>query len=276
MRMDLVKGPLAETWGLLRSDFWTVFSTMLKVAVMALLIVAATLVAAFAAAFALAGVSVIPAIIAGAAILLAGIFLASIVGSVNYNFIDALCGKRRIDFSASMRGNAIPMLGYDAVSLLIYLAVSAPFIALIAMLALSRGLAGLNGLIAEFLIRIGLTAVSAVVSFLIQFTIFELLVSRKGLLESFGLSLRIVRRRPLETIAYSIIVWALESVIAIPFSIALVLLVFAAILAAPAFGIEAVAAIAILAAALVMVMVALTNAVSITARYKYWTRARKA
>ncbi len=275
MKMELVKGPLAEAWGMLRSDFRAIFATMLKVALLTLIVVFAFLIGAAAVAVALWNLS-IPAALALALVLaLAGVFLGSVVSSVNYNFIDARSGKRRLDFSATIRANILPMLGYDLANALIFLVISAPFFAIFLVLA-PGGLQGVNGLAAEILFRVGLTAVSAVVSLFIQFTIFELLVSRKGLLESFGRSLRIARTKPLETIAFSVIIWALESVIAIPFSIALVLLVFGAILAVPKFGLGALAVILVIAAAIVVVLAALTNSVSVTAKYKYWSRARKA
>ncbi len=276
MRMEMVKGPLAEAWGMIRSDFWPISTTMLKLALIALLVIAAALVSAAAAGWALWSASPLAAIAIGAALAVVGLYLASVVGSVNYNFIDARSGKRRIDFSGSMGDNAVPMLWFDIANSLIFVVIAAPFMVLIFMLVASSGAGGLQTAVAEFLIRIGLTAVSAVVSFVIQFTIFELVVARKGILESFGRSLRIVRRYPLESVAFSVVIWAVESVIAIPFTIIFVALAFGALFALPSFGYTALIVAGIACAALVAVMAALTNTVSITARYKYWMRARKA
>ncbi len=277
MRLELVKGPLAEAWGMLRAEFWSIYWMMLKIEAVAFAVVAAFVILAAVVTLPLLKGFPLPAIALAALIALAGLFLASVVISAAYNYIDARSGKRRASFSESMRANALPMLGYDIAVALIFALIFAPFMALFFVLYTSGGLGpGAGEVILEFLIRIGLTAVSAVITLFIQFAIFELLISRSGVLESFSRSLRIVRRNMLETIAFSIILWAVESAIAVPFSIIALVLVVIAIFGGISAGLAVVAISALLLVVLLCLMGALTNSVSITAKYKYWMRARKA
>ena len=275
MRMELVKGPLAEAWGALRAGFWDIFGMMLRIDALAVLIIAAGVVAAFVAGMALWQASAVGAIALAFIIAIAAILAGAIVASAAYNYIDAKSGKRKIDFSATIRGNALPMLGYGILSLLIYGIVFSPFFAAYYFVYKSGGVGGAGPLLAEFLIRIGLSAVSAIISLFVQFAIFEILISKAGVLEGFARSIRIVRKNLLETIVFSIIVWGVESAIAIPFTLAGILVVLVFFFAAAAGGPVALIIPLVLAIVLVVLLSALGNSISITARHKYWMRARR-
>src|SRR5512143_2088334 len=140
MRLELVKGPLVEAWGMIRSEFWDIYIMMLKVEALAFAVIAAFIVAAALAAVALFQASAAAALALAAVIALAGLFLGSVVVSAAYNYIDAKSGKKRISFPESLRANALPMLGYDIVCALVFLLVFAPFMGLLFILYTSGGI----------------------------------------------------------------------------------------------------------------------------------------
>jgi hypothetical protein len=279
VRLELAKGALVETWGMIRADFWGIYRTILAIEALSIGAGIAGIAAGIVAGYAIAQASVIAGIAVGAVLAAAGVYLATAVRSLNYSFIDAKCRKARIGFRAAFRENLRPMLWYDIALALVYGIVFAPFIAAIALsVAASAAGAAPAGLLIQFMLRIGLAAVSAAVWFFIQFAIFELLLGRAGLAGGFGRSLRIVRGNLLETAAFSIVLWAVESAISIPAIILMAALFIAGLFAyggAGAAAGTAILAIALaFAVALAVALQALFLMLNVVAGYKFWQRAR--
>ncbi len=278
MRMELVKGPLAEAWGALRAGFWGTYGTVLKFEALALLFICAGITAAVLGALALWQASLPAAIALASLAMLAGLYAGSVFFSLIYSYIDARAAKKSLDFSGTLRANAIPMLWFDILGAAIYFVAFSPIIAALAYLYLSGSIGGgrLETAVAEVLFRIMISAVSAVISLFVQFAVFELLLSRAGAVGSFGRSFRLVRRNFWETVVFSIILWAVESAIAIPFTIIGIVAGLVVLLAAAGGGPVAWAILIVLAMAFIAVLGALSSTIAITARHRFWSRARKA
>lgn len=278
MRMELVKGPLAEAWGALRAGFWDTYFTVLKFEVLALFFICAGIIAGVLAALALWQASLPAAIALALLAMFAGTYAGSVFFSLSYSFIDARAAKRSLDFSGALRANALPMLWFDILGAAIYFVAFSPIIAALAYLYISGGIGGdrLETAVAEFLFRVMMSAVSAVISLFVQFAIFELLISRNGAIGSFGRSFRLVRRNFWETVVFSIILWAVESAIAIPFTIIGIVAGLVVFIAAAGGGPVAWAVLVVLAMAFIAMLGALGSTIAITARHRFWSRARKA
>ncbi|MFN7991339.1 MAG: hypothetical protein U0R44_04240 [Candidatus Micrarchaeia archaeon] len=281
MKTDTIKGPLAETWGILRTEFMDLLKGVLKIELLCLFIVLVSLIAAAAAVIALNGISVIASVLAGAVILIAGLAGAGIVNSVNYNFVESVVNKRKMIFPDTVRGNALPFIKYVLFTMLLSLVIMGPIAAVFIFVILSAYGSDQSGLTVTFvqlIFRLVITIVGAIYGLFAQFAIFEVLLSRRGVIDGFRQSLGIVRKNFYETVIFSVILWAVESAIAIPVIVLLVLLVFGGLLGGVALGSSSFLlwiAIGITALVLIVILSAVNLVVGITTKYRFWMRVKK-
>lgn len=296
-----------ETWGFLKLKFQHLFQEMLKIGLIVTAIGILTLIAlAIVIYFGskaitlvdLFGVSLIliSFVLAVVAIALIGMYLMNVAGSINYNIVDSTFKKTPISFMEKFNDNLLPILKFIIVDTAIGIIVFGPFFILlfgtsIAIGTINTPAAVLVAQLVEIVFRIIISIVGAALYLFLQFAIFELLISKRGVIESFRKSIDIVRKRPLETLIFSFGLWMIESLLAIPFLIVLLILViiFAIIgVIGGVFGYLATAMSgglggllillvvilfgAIIFGALFLIFGAIKSAVNISTRYVFWNK----
>ena len=89
----------------------------------------------------------------------------------------------------------------------------------------------LVAVIVKLLLAVAETILAAIFYLFAQFAVFELIIGRRGAIESYLRSFRMVRRNLLETFIFSVLLWIVESVVSIVCqTILLVLIVITVIL----------------------------------------------
>jgi hypothetical protein len=209
-----------------------------------------------------------------------------VANSVGYNVVDGAFRRTRVSFEQMFGMNTLPMLKYIVLILLIEIAVFAPIfvIAFIIMGAASLSSSAMSPVtenVVELFIRIVSTIVGGILYLFTQFVLFELLIARKGIIDSFRGSFGIMMRKPLETIVFSFALWAAETAVGLPFIIALIALVFVGVMFG--FSTAALGALAMLpliiigiliAAVIFIVMIVIQTAVLLSAQYVYWNKVK--
>lgn len=295
---DVLSRAASEAFEFLRRDYRRLFVNLLKVEVISLIIMAMTLVFIWSAAFitlqnvaafysSLAMAAITVGVIA--AIGLAGGFFAAVANSIGYNVVDSAYSKTHMRYVRTFRGNMFPMLKYLLMSILINSVAFLPFLALFIGIAyLTYEQLGTTASVllinmAELILRVVLAVLGAILYLFLQFAIFELLIGRRGVVESFRESIGIMRGYPLETMIFSFALWAVITGISIPFMIVFLLLFVLA--AGAGIGISSIAgALAfwpllivggLFFLGLLLVFSVITNAVLYAAQYVYWKQVRR-
>lgn len=230
----------------------------------------------------------IPLILALIGILIIGFFMAAVAHSIAYNVVDGIFKRKETPLLDTFSENMMPMLKYVIVSTIICIVTFGPFIlAYLAFTgAISLGTSQTTGLIAtslaEIIFRLVIAVVAAVVYLFTQFAIFELLIGKRGIIESFGNSFSIVKKNPIETIVFSFVLWTVETAVQVPFIIVgvggAVLLLFVmgfigTISPIMMIPLVLIALIAILI--LYLLYVTVTTALVFSAQYIYWNKIRE-
>ena len=278
MRNELIKAPLTESWALLRKEWRGLIGGLIKIDLLTFAAAIAGIILVVLAGFLLSGISLIAAVALMALIAIPLIIVVQAIRSIGYNFIDSAWSKKRISYSDVFQENLLPVAGWAVVMFLIRLAVAIPFLALffLAVLGSQGGDGRLVYTLAELLFRIFLGIALAIVDLFLQFAIFEIVLSRSGVLQGFGKSFGLVRKNLVETVLFSFILWVIEAAVSVPILILVFALVFFGVLglAIPGIGLIALAIIALLVIPIFLVFSALTRAITVTSQYRYWGRAR--
>lgn len=296
MRLETVSASFSEAWELIKSNSKGLFFAMARIELfgaalfMLCLLVAGALIAlamGMAPGLAFDGVSVVVLVGAALGVFLIGALLAAAAGSVEYNAIDRIPLGRNVGIVERASANLVPILLYSIVGMLIAAVTVGPILAIyvfVLMGTYESGDAGsqLAANIAEILFRMAEGLVGSAVYLFVQFAIFELIISGKGVLDSYGRSFGMVRRNFWETAAFSFALWLVEIMVSVPFVLIMVGIVFLAIFAATGLLAGAAlplaaAALAVMALAFVVVLIAysaLNNMVLMSVQYCYWKKIR--
>jgi hypothetical protein len=188
----------------------------------------------------------------------------------------------------SFSANIGPILKYSIATLLIYLLAFAPFLALFFLMF---GLAFLDGSggsgpaalaiqLGQVGIRIILTIIGSIIYLFTQFAIFELLLGKRGILDSFRHSYGIMIRFPLETIIFTFALWAAQLAAGLPFGLAIMGLVLfgftGGLLAAyiPWLIIPIIVVGVLLLVALIIASTVVQASLLLSAQYVYWNKVK--
>ena len=275
MRSEMVKSPLTESWALIQKEWKSILWGLVKIDLLAAGALVLGVLIAILAGFLLSGVSVLAAVILMALIAIPFIFIIQAISSIAYNFIDAKWSKKKLSFSDTFQENLLPMTGYTLVIFLIRALVVLPFLVLFFVAVLGAG-EGLAATLAEVLFRIVISIALAIVDLFLQFAVFEILISRSGVLSGFGKSYALVRKNFYETAVFSFVLWVIGVAISVPFIILIVALLFLGMLglAVPGIGLVIMAFVGVILIALALLLNAATTAITITSQYRFWGKAR--
>ncbi len=224
MRFDIIASSFSETFDFFKSSFKPGFGEILKIYLVSMTILLLTLLTAFVVLyFGFQNSSSFPLGLPGAAIFAFAIFilgavLSSTIGSVNYNFVDARLERKPDPRIVPQTGiNLWPMIKYLTISLLIRIILLIPIILITLVFVLGPSSISTNpassSLLFTFLdlfIRLFWTIISALLYLFTQFAIYEVLLTRRGVIDSFVRGYKLVRKNLPECIIFSLVMWAVE------------------------------------------------------------------
>lgn len=207
VELGMISDAFRNGLSLTRSGWRTLFTELMKVNALSILVVA---LAAIAGVYLISlgvsgGDSGAWAAIAGAVlIMMVFILVATAASSVSYNIVDGAIAGARHDIMKDFLQNLAPVSAY---SIMLWL-VMGIFAILPSMLLETAG-EGLGNEISYLLARLASQiyyyAAIFIIGFVFQFSLFELVVKRVGVLPSFGNSFGIIRRTFAQTILFYII-----------------------------------------------------------------------
>lgn len=267
------------------SKWRTIFQELMKVNALSIIIVAVAV--AIGAAFMLMGLRTDPSgiwISVAAAVFMIMVFVlvATAASSVSNNIIDGIVSGLEYGIIRDFKRNLLPVSAYSIILWLMMGIFAILPSSLVNMAGESIG-SPLSYILARMASEIYYYAALFVIGFVFQFSLFELVVKRAGVLPSFGNSVGIVRRTFFETILFYIIGGIFSTLVQ------LVLLIPAAIifLVPVVIGIIVAAAAANMTFNLVLlaigvlyfifILIAYTSAkltVTLPINYYYWRMAR--
>lgn len=298
LRTELLTETANDAYGFLRRDYRRLSVNLLKIEVISLVMMIMTMVFLYSAIFISAQQpsafygSLTMAALTGGLILLIGLvggYFTAVANSVGYNVVDAAYRKAGMRYEETFRSNMSPIFRFALVDILINAVVFLPFILLfigIAFLAMGGiGTAATITLIniAQLFFRLIMGLIGAVLYLFFQFAIFELLIGKKGAIDSFKGSFGIMSSYPLETFVFSFGLWAVLTGISIPFAIIFILLfIFAA---GAGIGMSSIGGVlafwpllivgGLFFLALLLIFSVIMNVVLYAAQYIYWSKVRQ-
>ncbi|MFH1784947.1 MAG: hypothetical protein ABH842_00815 [Candidatus Micrarchaeota archaeon] len=301
MALEFITDSLGKTIELLKKDFFSIFKGIFLIQFLATIVVLIGIGIAIApylllgiSAFGLAGPSLVGSAliitIFAVIILFVALFFSGVVNSVSYNFIDKKCKNEELDIIAQIRVNIVPFFLYVIANILITLVILGPFYVIYLIISLGTNFSGspmliLAGSLIELVLRVIISIVAAILHLFIQFAIFEVIIARKGIVESFKRSIDIVKNNLLETFLFSLLLWAIIS--AVMMILLLVLVGIGIVIGLVLFGLGMIGAsalsgvmyliipvglviLAIVFLVLIIAIATLQNLIEITAQYNYW------
>ena len=204
------------------------------------------------------------------------------------NLTDGWVSKKKTGILENFRKNLKPVLGY----LLLMFAINIVFVWIPAIILAALLLGGLMGEGYDFMAYLALnlgegsirayTSVAGIVmGVLFQFTIWELVVARRGIVKSFGESIEIVKKTLVPTIVFDIlagIIGVAVGIIAIIIAFIAVIAMAAAMVPAMAMGTIVLVIAGLIGIAVLLVLFAgvsaLISTVMMPMQYMYWKKAR--
>jgi hypothetical protein len=298
---QLISNAIDNTMDLLKKDFASTYKGLLKIQILA----AAALVVPLAAILVLYGISLYGAIslnmaatgaiatiflaIVAIGILFIAIFISGAISSTGYNFIDSRYKKSPFDIIEQAKTNFAPYIFYVIVRFLITIIILAPFYIVafgVSFVGAFNPVAAIFTGLLGFVVRIIAAIVGAILALFIQFAIFEVLIAKNDVIESFKRSFNLVKNNFLETFLFSLLLWivvAIISVVTIIFTlvIALGLALAMGIVLGSSLGTSSIimwAGIAIAVLIGISIFLALSvlqNLIEIPAQYNYWKELTK-
>lgn len=296
MDSKIVLDPISDALGLVKANFFSIYKKMviLEIVAMSMVIIACVIgIVPFLLVFisfnsvltnwmAVAGI-ILFAIIG----ILVGAFSSSVVESVTYNVAEDSFNKKETVMLDKVKENAWPVIKYNILMFLISFVLMLPFVVIYFVLALgSFSITGSTSIIStllELLFRGAVAVISAILHLFLQFTIFEVVIGKNGVINSFKKSYEMVRKNLIETFVFSLLVWGIGTVIKLPLIIiaiviGIIFVIIGALLASVLQGIALALVISILVIVGLVLIVAITAAVDtvvIPCQYQYWKRISK-
>ena len=284
----MLKKTGSESWNLLRTSYKRLFIELMKIKLIAAAIVILALLIGAGIGFGLSylpDIAIIPAVVIIGIILIIAIFLSAVAASVGYNVVDSVSKRREFSFKSNFKKNMWPLLRYSLLIIGIYLLIFIPLTAVSIILVggayvvIPPPINVLIGMLSQMFSRIIISVVGAIVYLFLQFAIFELIVGRRGAVDSIKKSIKMVKKRPLETIIFSFALWAVNVAISIPLFVILMFLfligvaVAIGVLAMDASLLWLLIALAIVPLILIMfVFSVIMTSVMYSAQYTFWNR----
>ena len=289
MKTELLTSTANETFKFLTTSYRRLFTNIFKVKLISSLVLVLTLVLSFVSFMGAMGfvpLMYLIMLLIAIAIFFIGLFMSFVADSVGYNVVDAVFKDQGVGFWESFRKNMLPMLKFVLISLLIATVALSPVFVLyfIIYAAVYVGESSTAGILLveliEILLRILSSIIQAVLYLFLQFTVFELLIARKGAIESFKQSFGIVKENFIETIVFSFVLWGIGTVIGIPFIIVGVVLVFGGLLLGAGGGgllmLPLIFMGVLIFIVLLLIYSTITVAVVLSAQYVYWNKIKRA
>lgn len=296
MDSKLILDPISDGIGLVKSNFFSIYKKMviLEIAAMFVMIIACVIaLVPFLLGF-ISFNSILSNWIAVAGIVLFAIIgmiigglSSSIIESVTYNVAEDSFNKKETVMLDNVRENAWPVIKYNILMFLINFVLLLPFVAIYFVLAIgSFSIAGSTSIVStllELVFRVVVAVIGAILHLFLQFTIFEVVIGKNGVIDSFKKSYGMVKKNLVETFIFSLLMWGISTAIKIPLIIIAVILgvvfvIIGVLLASVLKGIALALGIGILVIVGLILIVAITAAVStviIPCQYKYWKRISK-
>ncbi|VVC03852.1 Uncharacterised protein [Candidatus Bilamarchaeum dharawalense] len=312
MGFDFIGNSFNESINLLKSDFSDIFKGFFIIQFLALVVLVLGFGLAIAPYFLLLpagtslgaggvlGLGLIFIVVSIIVIILAVIF-SKVIASSSYNLVDSKYKKEPFGMIGQIGANIVPYVFYFIVNLVITLIILGPFYAVYFFISTGSELAAsdssgaglgmyMAGTLIGLVLRGIITIIASILGLFIQFAIFEVIVARKGVIESFKRSFDLVKANLLETVLFSFVLSLISSVIIF---VVLVIVVIVAIIMAVVFGLGAAMLSASLGAAYgvlvlivlaiagviaLMILAALTalqDIIEIPAQYSYWKQISK-
>ncbi len=286
MELGIIMDAFRDGLSLTRSGWRTLFMELMKVNALSILVVALAVAAgAYITVLGMGGGdSGAWAAIAGAVlIMLIFVLVATAASSVSYNIVDGATRKARHDIIKDFMQNLLPVSGYSII-LWLAMGIFAIFPSMLLEMAGDSLGSGISYLLARLASQIYYYAAIFIIGFVFQFSLFELVVKRAGVLPSFGNSVGIIRRTFVPTALFYIIGGLFSTLVQFILLIpaAIIFLVPVAIGAAVAsVASNAILNLALLAIGLLyflLVLIAYTSAkltITLPINYYYWKSARE-
>ncbi|MFH1520963.1 MAG: hypothetical protein ABID61_04925 [Candidatus Micrarchaeota archaeon] len=289
--------PISDTIELVKSDFFNIYKKMAMLEVTAMFIVIIAIIIAmlpflvgvinFTAPLDWIIIAVV--ILFAIIVIVIGAFIANIIESIKYNVARDSYNKKETNMVDKFGENAWPIIKYDAFMFLISFVLMLPFLVIYFVLisgayVVSMGAStDILARLVELLFRIVMTIVSAIISFFLQFAIFEIIIGKNGTIESIKRSYQIVRNNFIETFIFSLLLGAITSAVGIALMIIIVIIigilfVIGFLLSTVLSGIAlalVVSILVIIGLVIIVAVSAVSYTISIPCRYQYWKGIRK-
>jgi hypothetical protein len=141
------------------------------------------------------------------------VFVSFAIGSIKFNVIDDKANNRETNIVEKLRENFVPVVLYMLLTSIIYLVLLSPLI-----LAFIFG-GGLRNLAALCLFLILIILAVLLFVFFAQFSFYELVINRRGVIESFKQSFSLVKSNIITVFVFDIIDIIISSLVVLPFSL---------------------------------------------------------
>ncbi|MBI2080003.1 hypothetical protein HYT84_04505 [Candidatus Micrarchaeota archaeon] len=223
---------------------------------------------------------ILPALIIGFILMLPLLIFSEAISSVTYNLIDNSYNKKETSIFSQAVSNIFPILKYGILMFFLFAGIFVPFFVLIFGIETGNGssLYSKTSLLST-LTQVFFNMVILVISFFLQFAIFELLILRKGVFESVKKSLSLVKNNFLESLVFAIIEGVISMIISIPLILIMLVLVFGGVIAGiallaatPVLLIPLIVIGSIILLILVLLFTALEQAIIIPMHYIFWRK----
>ncbi|MBN2478488.1 DUF4013 domain-containing protein, partial [Candidatus Micrarchaeota archaeon] len=277
---DFVLDSLRESYHFIRKQFKPLFVSLLKVQIWVLLLVLVGLALSFGTGFLFWGMSVPLALFAGGLLFLITLLVSSAGNSVMYNVIQNIHTGKETPIVENTKKNFIPVTKYSLLIFFAYVLVLLPLVLMIVYPIISSnpesGAASfapimggiLFAILWIFLVMLFLIAAA----FLIQFAMWELILNRRGVIESIKESFRKVKGNFWKVVIFNIAIIAVSMIIQVFVQILTTFLqIFITVLAVSG-NIVVILLAVIVFIALMFVLEVLTQAVIMPAVYKFWKK----
>lgn len=287
VRVKDVFDSIEDAYYFVRSRPKHLFMEFLKIVVLAVAVILAILLVGGALGVGLSmlvGSSTTGNIIVGvwfALVVLVMLYFAIVVGSPAYHLVQEEYRNKKISIIDTAKSNAFPLLKYGISYILLNLVLLLPFLILLGGIIYATGIdissfstdETLQG-IASSTLNLFIILPLLILGFFIQLGFFELLLNRKGAIESLKDSISLVRGNFFETVLFSVLVTALVQVAMLPILILFLILIFGAIFAL-VFPPAGMCCLILVIIPMILVTEVINLMVSLPITYLYWCRISK-
>jgi len=270
-----------DEWNFLKGNFKNFFINSMKIQALAVLPI---IIIVILGAFLFLSMDVLPAVVLAIILLAIGMFVSVSMDSVIYNLTDNSFKKKKTGIIKNFKRNFLPVSGYIIfMSIVVGLIIAVPLILLLPEGFVEGTDSTLEKIIYPRLVSALISVVAMLFAFFLQFSMLELVISRRGIIGSIKRSISLVKNNFWETIAFSILMTIVVWIISIPAILIIFMLImpmaFGFMIAPLAGGwIILVAYILfwiIMILILSIVLQAFEYTVTMPARYSFWKKISK-